>query len=320
MAARYYRSFKPQTEGEKSYLRSFVEHVRQASSGEAVTGRFSCNPSAIRFVTLREGIEDLDPVRFVNIAGQGVFGIQVWFPYIPVSQMNYLDYLEDIDFEMSYKPFSYQQQVEISWAMPFVEPYLDDVTFLVEPTDKVLNWHQPEKCMAPADILAYHSVYHPLILREIAHLGLPKGALVCDPACGDGYLISEVHRNFPSLRLAASDVSSAMASIARRNNPDLRGIHVNDASELSYLHLGSVSLFIFCGLLNDLVVSKSKAEWIMSAALEKARADAFFIITGKTMSHFDADELLGQFGLRALVRAKWHEDSVTSFYTCIRAD
>jgi len=209
-------------------------------------------------------------------------------------------------------PFNDNELEIVDQALPFFEHRFGDTTLFSHPTDHKIDWSEG---MFLQDELQYLNVFQPPILEEIDNLVLSDGDLVCDPGCGTGLLLKSIKERFPQLNLIGSDLVRGTAEKAKQLNQETE-IYVEDAQTLDYLETSSVALFLLSGLANYTVVTKEEAKQILFQVLAKGKDYSYLIINGKTLPHFNSDDLIN-FGFYPYVRTKWHDFRFNPFYLCL---
>lgn len=216
-------------------------------------------------------------------------------------------------------PFHGDEQSKIKDLFIELNPFLGETKFLYKKEiewklslEDWNNWADAER----EDDREIYTEIHKSILDEIPCMKLSDNDLICDVACGFGDLIGKISKRFPEfMNIFGSDLNKELYKKAKTANPSLR-IFNEDAQSLSYLDLNSVSLFIFCGLLNNRVITKEEGLTILKTAISKAKDYTYFIITGKTASLFDSKELQ-DLGLYPLKVSKWPFLIHEPFYLCL---
>jgi len=212
--------------------------------------------------------------------------------------------------------FTDREMEVVNDCMPAVEPLLGEVKLysrIEGPLIPVKDWVGGMGIQE----LYYDTCIHPLVLDEIRHLDLSSGDLVYEPGCGLGKLLAKVGGQYPHLNLAGSDIVLENAQAAALLNPGRRILQA-DAKQLTYLGLGSVSLFILCGLVNETVVSKEDGASILTEAIVRSKDYSYLVLTGKSPPLFDSVDL-GRMGFFPVLSTKWSRGlgGFMPFYVCI---
>ncbi|OGC35420.1 hypothetical protein A2311_06135 [candidate division WOR-1 bacterium RIFOXYB2_FULL_48_7] len=258
------------------------------------------NPSNFRIAVLAERL------TMISVCNQ-----QVPFLALCPSEANFPDKIDprkELTFSFSAHVFTGREYEVMDKALPLLEERLGDTMCLFELGDEKLSW---DKGMEPADEFYYRTFYHPIVLEEMARMDLPQGSLVVDPGCGTGNLLWEIGRRFPHLKRLGSDLIELAAVQAQILNPGVP-IYVTDAQELSYVELGTVSLFICCGLINKSVVTKAEAKNILHQIIVRSQNYGLLAVTGKSPPHFKRDEMI-ELGFWPLLVTKWDRGGFIPF-------
>jgi hypothetical protein len=206
-------------------------------------------------------------------------------------------------------PFTDSEFAIMDRAMPLLEQRLGDTGFFFRPEDLPSSW---DMGMHVLDEIYYRTLYHPMILEEMRYLALKRGDLVCDPACGTGSLLHEIGRQFPLLQRIGADLIEKSAVQAAAVNPGVP-ICVCDAQDPQYLDVNSVSLTLLSGLVAQFVTTKAQAQTILHQLIARSKDFGYFVITGKTLSHFSSDDMLNM-GFWPLMHTKWVRKTFQPFW------
>ena len=221
----------------------------------------------------------------------------------------------EIELSFTSCPFNDAELEVMNETIPLFEFLFGDTQFFVKPPTEKIPLQEWSLGMRAEDALSYGLVYHSLTLQEISRLDLSEDALICEPACSTGELIRKINHRFPQFEITGSDLNPTAVAIARRRNPDVRILQAG-AQDFGYLDIGSVSLFVFSGLLSHGVVTMEEAEQILGQAAICSQDYGYMIITGKSVPLFDFGDL-GRRGFYPVLSTKWQDFTFYPFYVCI---
>ncbi|MCX5750641.1 MAG: class I SAM-dependent methyltransferase [Candidatus Saganbacteria bacterium] len=308
LAAKYARVKTSGTREQREALRLAVEIIGAAQSRPALGKEVSVQRGEVRTCVF------FDEVPFINVLDHRNPYLAVYYRDM-VEPKGVVPNREKVTISFKAHPFTDREMELFLGVIEYLEPLFGEVNPRCKFSSAPIPIEKWGANTLPEDLAVYRQFIHPLIVGELSNLTLTPGDLVCELACGTGDLLADLRSVRPDLSYMGSDLNESGVQIARSANPGVP-IHHADARDLAFLDIGTVSLFVLCGLVNESVVTKDDARQILLQVLSRAKKQSYAIITGRTPPLLKEVEL-AELGFFPLLATRWSQYGLLPFYVCL---